>query len=434
MITNFHHSDDYQKLANSLIPAGAHTYSKGKDQFPAQGPKAVVRGKGARVYDVDGNEFIDWGMGLSSVLLGHAYEPILEVVREELDNGVNFILPSHLEARVAKLLTTQIPSAQMVKFGKNGSNATTSAIRLARAYTKKDIVLKCQDNPFLAIDDWFICDTPMNSGIPESQQSLVKNFSYNNINEVKELVQTHKGKIACIILEPVMVDEPLDGFLHSLRSICDAEKIVLIFDEIRTGFRVHPKGAQYKYGVTPDLSSFGKAIANGFSASALVGKREIMELGGLEHTEDRVFLLSSTYGGETHHLRAIERNIEILNADDFAVTKHIYAVGKKIKESYNQITQELGLEKHTQIIGLDANATLVFKDLYLRTYFLQEMIKEGILMQAISPSYSHRKAEVEQTIHAFSVALRKVQKATTTGTVQELLHGMPIKPVFRKKN
>lgn len=435
MITNFQNSNILRIKASNLIPGGAHTYSKGDDQFPQLSPHSIVRGKGARIWDVDGNEFVDWGMGLTSVLLGHAYEPIVDVIKKELDNGCNFIRPSFIEAEVAELIKEQIPSAEMVKFGKNGSNATTSAVKLARAYTGKEIVLRCFDQPFFSIDDWFIGDTDISSGVTEKTKSETKHFKYNDIQDLKNSIDKYRNLgIACVILEPAATEEPQGGYLQSVKDLCEKEGIVLIFDEVVSGFRFHPKGAQYLYGVTPHLSTFGKAMANGYSISALVGKKEIMELGGLEHNKERVFLLSTTYGGETHHLRAAQKSIEILNQNDYEVTKHIWNVGKTIKENYNRLVHKYNLQEYTQMMGIDCRPYFYFKDNILRTLFQQEMIKDGILLQAIIPSLSHKESEISQTIEAFGNSLKILADAIANNNIEKMLIGNAVKPVFRKFN
>jgi len=435
MITNFTNSNKLRLIASSLIPAGCHTYSKGDDQFPLLSPHSIVKGKGAIITDVDGNEFVDWGMGLSSVLLGHGYKPIIKAIKKELKNGVNFIRPSFLEAQTAEILCEQIPSMQMVKFGKNGSNATTSAIRLARAYTGKQIVLKCKDNPFLSIDDWFISTTPMDNGVDNQSSSKIKDFIYNDIEDFKNTINRYENDgIACVILEPASTTEPKNGYLQTIRDICTKKNIILIFDEVISGFRFHPKGAGYLYKVTPDLIALGKSIANGFSFCALGGKKEIMQLGGITHDKDRVFLLSSTYGGETHHLKAVQKNIELLNKNDYEITKHIWSVGKKIKEQYNLITKELDIHDITSIKGIDCRPYFYFKDNHMRTLFMQEMIKNGVLVQGINPSFSHKDKEIEKTIFAFKQSLELLKYAISSNKVNELLAGDVIKPVFRRKN
>lgn len=437
---NFEKSNQYRVKAKNLIPGGSHTYSKGDDQFPKNSPSAIVKGKGARVIDLDGNEFVDWGMGLSSVLLGHAYEPILEVVRKELENGCNFIRPSFIEAEVAELISHTIPSAEMVKFAKNGSNATSAAVKLARAYTQKDIILRCKDHAFFSIDDWFMGNTVVNAGIPKKIQDLTDSFHYNDPQSLLDKIEEHKNNVACVLLEPVATHEIQDNFLQKVREICNQHNIVLIFDEVVSGFRFHPKGAQFLYGVTPDLSSFGKSMGNGFSISAVVGKREIMELGGLDHNKERVFLLSTTYGGETHHLRAAQKTIQLLLENNFQITKYIWNVGKTLKEAYNNFAQQLKIEKYTQILGFDCRPYFNFvdregkQDPILRTLFMQEMIKHGILLQALNPSYSHKDSEISQTIEGFEKSLKVLAYAIENNSAQSLLEGSCVKPVFRKYN
>jgi len=236
---NFDRSNELRLKAKHLIPGGAHTYSKGDDQFPLLSPHSIVRGKGARIWDVDGNEFIDWGMGLTSVILGHAYEPVVEAVKGELDNGCNFIRPSYIEAEVAELICETIPSAQMVKFSKNGSNATTSAVKLSRAYTGKNMVLRCYDQPFFSIDDWFMGNTVVDAGIPEADKQHTDHFRYNDLNSLEAKITEHHNKIACVIIEPAATHEPAPGFLEGVKTLCERNGIVLIFDEVVSGFRFH---------------------------------------------------------------------------------------------------------------------------------------------------------------------------------------------------
>lgn len=437
---NFRKSNELRMKAKCLIPGGAHTYSKGDDQFPQISPFAIQKGKGGRVWDIDGNEFVDWGMGLSSVLLGHAYEPILDAIKTEIENGCNFIRPSYIEAEVAELITNTIPSAEMVKFAKNGSNATSAAVKLARAYTNKDIILRCKDHAFFSIDDWFMGNTVVNAGIPKQIRDLTDTFNYNDPQSLIDKITKHNNNIACVILEPAATCEPQDNFLKKVRDICTQNGIVLIFDEVVSGFRFHPKGAQYLYDVVPDLSSFGKAMGNGFSISALVGKKEIMERGGLDHAFERVFLLSTTYGGETHHLRAAQKTIELLLQNNCAITKKIWETGKTIKEAYNMLAKEYGISNYTQILGIDCRPYFSFtnisgeQDSLLRTLFMQEMIKHGVLLQTINPSYSHGDSEISQTIEGFSKSLKTITQAIESNSVHELLAGNATKPVFRKYN
>lgn len=434
----FDESNRLRERAKHLIPGGAHTYSKGDDQFPQLSPGFITHAKGALAWDPDGNEFLDWGMGLRSVSLGHAYEPVLEVVRAQLEKGVNFTRPSLLEADLAELLVDLVPSAEMVKFAKNGSDATTAAVRLARACTGRDMVIRCLDHPFFSVDDWFIGNTDMDAGIPQSSKDLTKNFPFNDAAALEQLLDAHSGRVACIILEAAATAAPQPGFLQRVRELATQHGVVLIFDEIISGFRWNVRGAQHFYGVTPDLSTFGKAMANGFSLSALVGKREIMERGGLDHGHPRVFLLSTTYGTETHCLAASLRTIQILR--DTPIIEENWQVGRQLREGFNELASHHGIAKRAIMQGVDISPWYAFYDidgrvdLPLRTLFLQETIRHGVLIPYVAISASHRQAEISRTLDAIDKALKVVAQAMEKGSVEGLLVGSAVKPVFRKFN
>ena len=435
---NYSRSDELRRRAHRAIPGGAHTYSKGDDQFPQLSPGFIVRGSGSRVWDVDGNSFVDWGMGLRSVILGHAHESVVRAVERCLRDGSNFTRPHPMEIEAAELLVETIPSAEMVKFAKNGSDATTAAVRLARAHTGRDIVACCQDHPFFSTSDWFIGTTECSAGVPRQTQWMTKRFRYNDIGTLASLFEEHPDEIACVILEPTCKEEPRDGYLESVRDLCREHGAVLIFDEVITGFRWHPRGAQSYFGVTPDLSTFGKAMANGFAVSALVGRREIMELGGLQHTKPRVFLLSTTHGGEVHSLAAALATIRALNCED--VTEHIWCIGRLLQEGLNDLAVAEGLRDQVHVAGypcspvVEIHAAGGITALQLRTLFLQETIKKGVLMPYVAPSYSHTEADVRLTLDACHHALRVLREAIDCGSVEGRLVGETVRPVFRKYN
>ena len=301
-----------------LIPGGAHTYSKGDDQFPENAPALLERGLGCYTWDPDGNRWLDYGMGLRSVILGHAHEPVLAAVRAQLERGSNFTRPSPIEGELAEQLQELIPCAQMSKFTKNGSDATSAAVRLARAYTGRDLVAASKTNPFYSFDDWWIGSTPVSSGIPRAVGELTLLFDFNDLASLQALFDAHPGGIACVILEPVALEPPRPGFLEAVVALGHKNGALVIFDEMITGFRYHLSGAQGLYGVLPDLATYGKALANGFSVSAVCGSKEVMRLGGLEHDRDRVFLLSATHGAETHALAAALATLAALRANDVA--------------------------------------------------------------------------------------------------------------------
>src|SRR5262245_20424343 len=433
----FDRSIELRKRAHRLIPAGAHTYSKGDDQFPELAPGFICRGRGSHVWDVDGNEFIDWGMGLRSVVLGHAYEPVLQVVREQLALGVNFTRPSPLEVELAELIIDTIPCAEMVKFAKNGSDVTTAAVKLARAFTGRDLVVRCQDHPFFSVHDWFIGDTVCYSGVPEETRRLTKRFAFNDLASLEKVFAEFPGQIACVITEPAARDEPAAGFLEEVKRTCHRNGALFILDEIITGFRWHVGGAQTYYGVTPDLATFGKAIGNGFSCSVLAGRRDVVQLGGLEHDRPRVFLLSTTHGGETHGLAAAKRTIEEFRTQP--VTDHLWRTGQGLMDGFNNAATKLGIADRVRMVGVPCSPVCSFEiggkpSPPLQTLFQQEMIASGVLIPWIAPSFSHAPADVERTVDAFERALEKVAQALIAGTTDGLLIGRPTRPVFRQFN
>ena len=437
-ITNFERSRALAERAHQLIPGGAHTYSKGDDQFPELAPRFLVKGKGCRVWDCDGNEYIDWGMGLRSVVLGYGYEPVLAAARAHLEDGSNFVRPHPIEVELAEVLVELIPCAQMVKFAKNGSDVTTAAVKLARAFTGRDLVVRCQEHPFFSVDDWFIGDTPCSAGVPQAIRDLTKRFSFNNPASLRQVFDQYPNQVAAVITEAAATEEPQPGFLQAVHQLCQEKGAVLILDEIITGFRWHLGGAQAYYGVTPDLATFGKAIGNGFSVSALVGRRDIMERGGIRHPHERVFLLSTTHGGETHALAAAKATIRALEQNDLVA--HVWRAGRQLQDGINAIAAELGLAAFIECRGVPCSPYIVIKDregqvsLPLRTLFLQETIRRGVLIPFIAPSAAHSPEEVSLSLDAMRPALKVVSSAIERGTTEGLLVGGPVKPVFRRFN
>ena len=262
-----------QPKAHALIPGGAHTYAKGDDQYPEQAPSFIARGKGCHVWDIDGNEFIEYGMGLRAVGLGHAFEPVLQAAYKQMQLGSNFTRPAKIEVDAAEALLEIVDGADMVKFAKNGSDVTTAAVKLARAYTGRDLIAICGDQPFFSTDDWFIGTTEMDAGIPEAVAKLTLKFRYNDLASLADLFDQHPGKIACVVMEAETATAPTPGYLTQVKHLCEQRGAVLIFDEMITGFRWHIGGAQKFHGVVPHLSTFGKAMGNGFAVSALAGER-----------------------------------------------------------------------------------------------------------------------------------------------------------------
>lgn len=437
-IRNFEKSNQLRALAHHAIPGGAHTYAKGDDQYPVLSPGFIARGNGSHVWDVDGNEYIEYGMGNRSVGLGHAYPPVLEAAMRQLQLGCNFTRPADIEVECAETFLETITGADMVKFCKNGSDATSDAVRLARAVTGRDYIARCSDHPFFSTHDWFIGTTEMNAGIPRAISELTVGFRYNDLENVRSLFTRMPGKIAALILEASRGDDPAENYLHDLLELCHDNGALLILDEMITGFRWHSGGAQKLYGIQPDLSCFGKALGNGFSVSALAGKREYMSLGGLEQTASpRVFLLSTTHGAETHSLAAAIATMRVYQNEP--VIEHLYYQGEMLKAGMAQAIVRHGLSDFVRITGrscclayatLDENKT---PSQAFRTLFLQETIKRGVLMPSLVVSYTHTGKDVERTIEAIDGALKVYRQALENG-VGDYLVGRPSEIVFRRFN
>lgn len=435
---NFEKSRAMRGKVHEVIPGGTHTYAKGDDQFPEQSPGFIARGKGCNIWDIDGNEFIEYGMGLRAVTLGHAYAPVMEAAYRQMLLGNNFNRPALLELECAQMLQSLVPGAEMVKFAKDGSTILTAGIKLARAHTGRELVAICSESPFFSYNDWFIGLTPMDGGIPSLNKSLTVKFGYNDIDSLEALFKAHPGKIALVLMEPARVTEPKGGFLQKVQELARADGAVFMLDETISGFRFHRGGAQSLYGVTPDLACFGKAMANGFSLSALTGRREIMELGGLRHNKERVFLLSTTHGAEYPALAAAIETMRIYR--DEPVIEHLYRVGERLRQGFLAVVRDAGLEKHLTITGRPCN--LLFGTLdhdgkpsqAFRTLFLQELIRWGVLAPSFIVSYSHDDDDIDHTIEAVHRAAKVYARAIEARSTDGLLIGKPTQSVYRRYN
>ncbi len=427
----------YGKKAHDLVPAGAHTYSRTDEVFPGNVPRVFERTKGVYAWDVDGNKYLDYGMACRSVTVGYGYERIADAAIAQIRNGNTATKASKVEVDAAETLVNLIPWVDMVKFAKNGSTVTTAATKLARAYTGRKYIVRCAEHSFFSYDDWFIGDTVMDCGIPKEISNLTLQFHYNDIESVKKVIEEHKGEIACLIMEPAESEEPKDDFLQEVGMLCKENGIVYILDEMITGFRWDLLGACKYYGVEPDLVTYGKGMANGFSVTALGGKREIMELGGLIPGKERVFLISTTHGAEMSGMGAFIETVNVYK--ELNVTQHIWDMGKKLCDGLRDIAKENGLEDYFYITGADCSPNLVIcgkekeTSFEYRTVFMQEMLKEGILMPCISIAYEHTEKEIEMTLDAARKVM-KVYKDALNGNVQDFIIGNVIKPVFRKYN
>jgi glutamate-1-semialdehyde 2,1-aminomutase len=426
-----------QKRAHQLIPGGCHTYAKGDDQYPESAPPFICRGLGCHVWDLDGKEYIEYNMGLRAVTLGHAYRPVVDAACAQMQLGANFTRPSPIEVEAAEELLGIIIGAEMVKFAKNGSDATTAAVKLARAFTGRDIVAICADHPFFSVDDWFIGSTVMAAGIPEAIRNLTVKFSYNDIASIQALFERYPGRIACLIMEPETIDPPVNDFLHESQRLCHRNGAVFILDETITGFRWHIGGAQRYYDIVPDLSAFGKAMGNGFSVAALAGKKDIMRLGGLDQGKERVFLLSLTHGAEAHSLAAAVETMRIYRREP--VVPHLHQQGQRLIDGILRIINDLGLQEYFQLVGKPCNLVYATRDQEksrsqpFRTLFLQELLKRGVIAPSLVVSYSHSNRDIDRTVEAVAESLWVYRKALHEG-IEKYLVGRSVQPVFRKLN
>ena len=429
---------NYQKRLLKTIPGGAHTYSRGYDQYPSNAPQILKGGKGAFLTDQNDNKYLDYGMGLRAVNIGYANEKINESAFEQINLGNNLTRPSFVELHAAELLTDLIDSVDMVKFTKNGSTATTAAVKLSRAFTGRELIARCAEQPFFSYDDWFIGSTEIKKGVTKKDIDGTKLFNFNDISSLERLFDEYPDQIACVILEPASTEHPKEDFLHKVQNLCKKFNSVFILDEMITGFRWHLKGAQYYYGIEPDLSTFGKAMANGFSVSAVAGKREIMQQGSIEFKGDeRLFLLSSTHGAEMSSLGAFIATVDFIR--EHKAIDHLWSYGSKLIHLMNNMAQNFNLENNFIVEGIECSPYYLTFDnegnnsLGLRTLFSQEMIKNGVLIPWIALSYAHQEPELNFTLNALEKTFDVYRKAIDNG-YEKYLKGDVIKPVFRKYN
>jgi glutamate-1-semialdehyde 2,1-aminomutase len=428
----------YQNRLLRVIPGGAHTYSRGFDQYPLNAPQILTRGKGSYVYGPGGNSYLDYGMGLRAVNIGYAEDEIDAAAIEQIKNGNNLTRPSMVELEAAELLVDLIDSVDMVKFTKNGSSAVSAAVKLARAYTGRDLVARCAEHPFFSYDDWFIGSTPISRGIPGDVANKTKLFNYNDIESLQALIDIYPGKFSCVVMEPATTEEPKDDFLQKVQQLCRAKGIVFILDEMITGFRWHLKGAQHIYNVTPDLCTFGKAMANGFAVACVAGRREIMELGSIEFEgRERVFLLSTTHGAEMCGLGAFIATVKFLKWHN--VVEHLWHYSGQLTQLIHSKADEYGISNSFKVKNIACSPFYMTLDsagmnsFELRTLFSQEMIRNGVLMPWIALSYRHGKEELALTERALDSTFAVYRKALDEG-IEKYLIGPAIKPVFRKHN
>jgi len=417
-------SDELYQKALNLIPCTTQTLAKGPQQnVKGIAPKYLVKGKGSHVWDADGNEYLDFNMAIGPLSLGYAYDKVDEAIKKQLEDGITFSLMHPLEVEVAEMLNKIIPNAESIRYSKSGADITSAAIRVARAYTKREKVLCCGYHGW---HDWYISVTDRNAGIPQAIQDLTFTFNYNDIQSVVDSIDEDT---AAVILEPFVFEAPKDNFLQKLREVCDKNGTLLIFDEMWTGFRIALGGAQEYFGVKADLACFSKAVANGMPIGILVGKKEVMKV-----LEKDVFFFT-TFGGEALSLAAAKATINELKEKN--VPAYLSKQGKKLKDGYNQIADELNMP-YTKCIGYECRSMITFdasagNPLEMKSLVQQEMIKRGILWGGFhNMSFSHTDKDVEYTLKTYQDVLQILKKAVDEKNVRGYLKGEPVEPVFRK--
>jgi glutamate-1-semialdehyde 2,1-aminomutase len=427
---------------HELIPGGAHTYSKGDDQFPSNAPSYVISGKGSHVLCSDNQTYLDCGMGLASVSLGHANDAINSFVVDSIGNGLNFSRPSILEFTVATKFLSLVKNHDMIKFAKNGSTVTTAAVKLARAYTGKEIVLVPKGHPFYSYDDWYIGSTDCDFGVPESTKVNTVQFESCNLNSLKKVIEAYKGKIACLITEPEKnwcssCSCPISTreMLNQMIEICKSEGILFILDEMQSGFRLDYPGAITKYNLDVDMATWGKGISNGFSFACLTGKKEIMQLGSIQNAGSRkLFLISTTHGAETTGLSAFLATAKFY--EDNQVISKLHSSGNIIIKVMNDLVAKFSLENYLKIYNCNWMPGIKFIDNefeenYVKTFILQEMLKKNVLFQGnFVVSFAHSDSDIQWFSSALDFALNQF-KLFLNGK-RSGIQGNLIKPVFRK--
>ncbi len=423
-LPNINASNSLWERACGLIPAGTQTLAKGPTQFSnGVAPKYLQKGQGARVWDVDGNEYLDYTMGVGPLILGYCHPVVDDAIRRQLQDGITFSLMHPLEVELAERLRDCIPNAEAVRFSKTGCDVTSAAVRLARAYTGRERVLCCGYHGW---HDWYIAVTDRDAGIPSAVKELTHTFQYNDIDTVLDAID---GGTACVILEPFVFERENGRFLAQLREVCDRFGSLLIFDEMWTGFRCALGGAQEFFGVRADLCVFSKAIANGMPLSALTGRRDVME------RLDRDVFFFTTFGGEALSLAAAVACIDFIR--EHRVTEHIAERGQRLLEGLQELIDTLALP-YVSVAGYPCRSMLNFAapavdPLLAKTLVQQELVRCGILWSGThSLSYSHTEQDIEYTLRAYREAFTLLKEAANSGAIAERLAGEPVQPVFRK--
>jgi glutamate-1-semialdehyde-2,1-aminomutase len=423
-------SQDLLNRACKTIPLGSQTFSKSITQFPyGVSPHFIQHGEGSRVWDVDGNEYIDFINSLAAITLGYNDKDVNKAVKSQLEKGTIFSLSHPLEVDVAEKIVEMVPCAEMVRFGKNGSDATTGAIRLARAFTGRDHIAVCGYHGW---HDWYIGSTSRKKGVPKSTSDLTHSFQFNDIDSLEMIFQENLNQVAAVILEPMNAEEPQNNFLQKVKELTHHHGAVLIFDEMITGFRFANGGAQEYFGVTPDLATFGKGIANGFPLSAIAGRGEIMNL------MEEVFF-SFTFGGETLSLAASLATLEKLQ--NKPVIKQMRNQGNKLMEQTKNLINEYEMDDIIKLTGdpvwsfIHFNNVNPYSQWEIKTLFLQEVFKRGILTTGThNMSYSHTDEDIEILMNVYREVFLLLKESIKKKIMHKYLETNPLNPLFQVRS
>jgi glutamate-1-semialdehyde 2,1-aminomutase len=426
-MSRYRRSEELLKRAEQTIPLGSQTFSKSRTQYPVGiSPLYVERAKGAEIWDVDGNKYIDLVSSLASITMGYGDPEIHRAVTKQLRLGVSLSLPARLEAEVSELIVEMVPSAEMVRFGKNGSDATSAAIRLARAFTGRDHIIVCGYHGW---QDWYIGSTTRNKGVPLSVSGLTHKFEYNNLTTLKKVLEENEGKVAAVIIEPMNFTYPESGFLKGVQELTKAGGALLIFDETITGFRFARGGAQELFGVTPDLSTFGKGLANGFPLSAVVGRRDVM-------MEMEEIFFSGTFGGEMLSLAAAKVVLQRHISDDLC--GKLISAGEQLSNETESAIIQNGLENVLKISGhpswrfLNWSETDNYPVEKVKTFFMQEVFKRGVLvLSSHNMTLAHSPKIIKRVSNTYHEVFSELSQVLKENNLDERLLAAPLKPLFK---
>ena len=426
-MSRYSKSEKHLELAEVNIPLGSQTFSKSRTQYPLGiSPLFAKNAQGSKIQDLDGNWYVDLVNSLAAITLGYGNKIITRAVKKQLKKGVIYSLPGVLEQQVASKIVELVPSAELVRFGKNGTDATSAAVRVARAYTGRELIAVCGYHGWA---DWYIGSTTRNKGVPVSTKELTKSFKYNQIETLEALISANPKEFAAVVMEPMNSEFPKNNFLEEVRHLCTKHKIVLVFDETITGFRFSSGGAQKYFGVYPDISTFGKGIANGFPLSVVAGSRKIMK-------EMEVIFFSGTFGGELLSLAAANKVLDLHK--DNQICQKLEEIGEKIRTQVNKVITENGLEHilrlsgHPSWIFLNWSPTKDYSVEELKTFFMQEMFLRGILiLNTHNISTSLKSSEIKMIIKAYSETLNQMSKLIENNELIAKLKVSPLRPLFQ---